>query len=82
MSKGLMPLAQMTSALLVLEVASMPWNTHPCVITHIFNVPFATRWVSYTQGDKYFCLGSSPAELSYFPFFFFPFFVLLFSINI
>lgn len=57
MSKGLMPLAQMTSALLVLEVASMPWNTHPCVITHIFSVPFATQQqVSYSQGDKYFCL--------------------------
>ena len=56
MPKGLMLLAQMTSAVLVLEVASMPWNTHPCVITHIFNVPFVTQQVSYSQGDKYFCL--------------------------
>ena len=56
MSKGLMLLAQMTSALLVLEVASMPWNTHPCVITDIFNVPFVTQQVGYSQGDKYFCL--------------------------
>lgn len=49
MSKGLMLLAQMTSALLVLEVTSMPWNTHPCVITHIFNVSFATQQVSYSK---------------------------------
>ena len=49
MPKGLMPLLQTTSALLVLEVASMPWNTHPCVITHIFNVPFATQRVSYSK---------------------------------
>ena len=56
MPKGSMLLVQTTSALLVLEVASMPWNTHPCVVTHIFNVPFATQQVSYSQEDKYFCL--------------------------
>ena len=61
MSKGLILLAQMTSALLVLEVAR---NTHPCVIIHIFNVPFATLQVSYSQGDKYFCLRQLRTDIS------------------